>query len=319
MRQPNSTRAKAPASTPRLGWIGIGKMGSPMARAVLAAGYPVTIMEPLLENRASAVAAGARVAESIEALVAASDIVITTVARDSVLEDIVFGAGGLAEHMRAPQAFVDLSTVSPRLSAEVGEVLGAKAVDYLRAPVSGSTTTALSAQLTVIVSGPKGTWLVVKPILACFAAKQFWVGRQDEARYVKLALNVLVSGTSALLGEALAVGRCSGVPLDALLDVLCESAVASPLLAYKRQSIVADDYDPSFSVDQMIKDLELIGEVAGQANVPIELTDHVRRRFEAARRRGLGDQDYFVLVRDHMRTRAEADDKIAGIVDADLA
>lgn len=298
------------AGQARIGWIGIGKMGSPMVRTVLASGYAVTVNEPLLENRASALAAGARLAESIEDLVAESDVIITTVANDAVLHEIVFASGGLAQHLRPPQTLIDLSTVSPRLSADIAEVLEKRSVDYLRAPVSGSTVTAQSGQLTVIVSGPKPAWRRAKPLLSCFAAKRFWVGEGDEARYLKLAINVLVGGTSALLGEALAIGQCSGLPLARLLDVICESAVASPLLDYKREAILADDFDPSFSVIQMIKDFELIGEVADGAGLPLDLTESVRRRFEAARRSGLGDRDYFVLVREHIEPGGTGPDVI---------
>jgi len=287
------------AADMRIGWIGIGKMGSPMARAVLSAGYAVTVLEPLIENRASTVAAGAGVADSIEELAARSDVILTTVAQDDVLHDLVFGDGGLAQHLASRHVFVDVSTVSPRLSAEIGDVLAARAVDYLRAPVSGSTATAQSAQLTAMVSGPKRAWALVKPVLACFAARQFWVGEREEARYLKLAINVLVGGTSALLAEALAVGRAGGLPVSVLMDVICQSAVGSPLLAYKHQAIVGNDFDPSFSISQMIKDFELICEVVRQTDGPAELSEAVRRRFEAARRRGLGDRDYFVVTRDH--------------------
>lgn len=288
------------AGAVRIGWIGVGKMGSPMVRAVLAAGYRVRVHEPLLENRASAVAAGAEVADSLEELVAGSDAVVTTLARDEVLHDIVFGPQGLARHLRAPQVFMDLSTVSPRLSAEIAHLLETRGIDYLRAPVSGSTATALSAQLTVMASGPRRAWERLEPVVASFSARRFWVGEGEEARYLKLAVNVLVGGTSALLGEALAVGQRGCVPLPLLLDVICSSAAGSPLLRYKRDAIVADEYDPAFSLGQMIRDLELIGEVADDAGLALPLTDDVRRRFEAARRRGLAEQDYFVLVRDHL-------------------
>ena len=292
-----------PART-RIGWIGVGKMGSPMVRAVLAAGYPVTVNEPLLENRASALAAGAGLADTVEGVVAESDVVITTVADDAVLHEIVFGPGGLAQHLRPSQVLIDLSTVSPRLSADIAEVLDDRTVGYLRAPVSGSTATAQSGQLTVIVSGPRLAWRRMEPVLACFSAKQFWVGEGDEARYLKLAINVLVGGTSALLGEALAIGQRSGLPLETLMDVICESAVGSPLLKYKRDAILVGDFDPSFSVSQMVKDLELIGEVADAAGLALEVTDNVRRRFEAARRSGLADHDYFVLVHEHIERPA---------------
>lgn len=281
----------------RIGWAGIGKMGSPMVRAVLSEGHEVVVLEPLPENRASAVAAGARVAQTIEQVAAETEVVITTVARDEVLRDLVLGLDGFARHLRPPQIFIDLSTVSPRLSAEIAAVLEACAVPYLRAPVSGSTVTAGSAQLSAMVSGPKEAWLRVEPVLACFSARQFWVGEGDEARYLKLAVNVILGGTSALLAEALAIGRCGGLPVSVLMDVICQSAVGSPLLAYKQAAVVTDDFEPSFSIEQMIKDLELIGDVAAAAGLSTAMSDVVRRRFEAARRQGLGEMDYFVLAR----------------------
>ena len=284
----------------RIGWAGIGKMGSPMVRAVLSAGHEISVLEPLPENRASAVAAGAGVAQSIEQLTAEADVVLTTVASDDVLHELVLGEGGLAQHLRSSQIFVDLSTVSPRLSTEIAEVLDAHSVPYLRVPVSGSTVTARSAQLTAIVSGPREAWLTVEPVLACFSARQFWVGEGEEARYLKLAINVLVGGTSALLAEALALGRCGGLPVSVLMDVICQSAVGSPLLAYKQTAVVTDDFEASFSVEQMIKDFELIREVAGIAGLPTVLSDSVRRRLEAARRQGLGEMDYFVVARDFL-------------------
>ncbi len=282
----------------RIGWAGIGKMGSPMVRAVLSEGHEVVVLEPLPENRASAVAAGARVADCVEHLAASSDVVITTVARDEVLRDLVLGHDGFARHLRPSQIFVDLSTVSPRLSGEIAAALAGRCVPYLRAPVSGSTVTAGSAQLSAIVSGPRAAWLRVEPVLACFSARQFWVGEGDEARYLKLAVNVILGGTSALLAEALAIGRCGGLPVSVLMDVICQSAVGSPLLAYKQAAVVADDFEPSFSIDQMIKDLELIGDVAAEGGVATMLSDVVRRRFEAARRQGLGAMDYFVLAQE---------------------
>ncbi len=281
----------------RIGWAGVGKMGSPMVRAVLAEGHEVCVLEPLPENRASAVAAGAQVAQSVRQLAGTADIVITTVAHDEVLHDLVLGQGGFAQHLTPPQIFVDLSTVSPKLSAEIAAALEARGVPYLRAPVSGSTATAGSSQLAAMVSGPREAWRAVEPVLACFSARQFWVGEGDEARYLKLAVNVILGGTSALLAEALAIGRCGGLPVSVLMEVICQSAVGSPLLAYKQAAVVDDDFDPSFSIQQMIKDLELIGGVAAEAGVPTPLSDVVRRRFEAARRQGLGEMDYFVLAR----------------------
>jgi 3-hydroxyisobutyrate dehydrogenase-like beta-hydroxyacid dehydrogenase len=283
-------------------------MGNPMVRALLTAGYSVAVHEPLPENRASAVAAGASVADSVAHLARGCDVVMTTLADDAILHDVVFGPDGLAQCLGASQVFVEMSTVSPRVSAEIAAALAGRSVDYIRAPISGSTATATTGQLTIMASGPEPGWQRVDPILACFAAKRFWVGRDDEARYLKLAVSVLVGSLSALLGEALAIGRCGGLSVETLLDVICESAAGSPLLRYKRDAILAGDYDPSFSVDQMLKDFELIGEVADRGGITVELVAAVRRRYEAAQRAGLSDRDYFVLAKERVADQASASD-----------
>jgi 3-hydroxyisobutyrate dehydrogenase-like beta-hydroxyacid dehydrogenase len=292
-RRPKTTK-------PRVGWIGVGKMGGPLVRTLLRAGYSAILNEPLPENRASAVAAGARVAVSIEELVAECDVVVSTLKDDRVLQEVIFAPGGLAHCLRPDQIFIEMSTVSPRASADIAEVLAARGVAYLRAPMSGSTATAGAGALTIIASGPRAAWDRVEPMLSVLAAKRFWVGEKEEARYAKLAVNVLVGSTSALLAEALAVGRCGALSAETLLAIICDSAAGSPLLRYKRDAIVNGDFDAAFSVAQMIKDFELIGEVADAAGLPLEFVEQVRRRYERARREGLSEQDYFVLVRDQV-------------------
>ena len=282
----------------RIGWIGVGKMGNPIVRALLDAGLTVTLLEPRLENRASAVAAGGRVAHSVADLVAGSEMVFTTLNDDDALHRLMFGDESLATHLAPGQVFVDMSTISPRLSEDIAAVLANRGVPYLRAPISGSTATAGARSLTVIASGPEDAWRPAEPVLSVVASKTLWIGSGEEARYAKLAVNVLLGSTAALLREALAVGRAGGLGSDVLMDVLCESVVGSPLLHYKRDALAARDFEPAFSVAQMIKDLELIGEVADHSGQRLDLVQEVRRRFEQARRAGFADQDYFVVVRD---------------------
>ena len=284
------------ASTARIGWIGVGKMGSPLVRALLEAGIAVTLLEPNLENRASAVAAGGHPAASVADLVARSDMVFATLNDDAALQDLMFGEGGLADLLRPEQVFVDMSTISPRLSEDIATVLDNRGVPYLRAPVSGSTVTARARRLTIMASGPEAVWRRAEPVLVLMASRCLWVGPSEEARYAKLAVNVLLGATAALLEEALAVGRAGGLAAETLVDILCGSAVGSPLLHYKRDALVERDFEPAFSVSQMIKDLELIGEVADRAGHTLDLVPEVRRRFEKARRAGLADRDYFVVA-----------------------
>jgi 3-hydroxyisobutyrate dehydrogenase-like beta-hydroxyacid dehydrogenase len=278
-----------------VGWAGIGKMGAPMSRRVLEAGYALHVYEPLPENRATIVAEGANVAHSLEDLAAASDVIVLTIPNDAVLRNLIFSPGGLAKVMKPGQTLVEMSTVSPEISAEVSDAMKALGVSYLRAPVSGSTTTASSGTLSVMASGPEQSYKLVEPMLACFASRCFYVGQAEEARYLKLVLNALVGATSALLGEALTLGLKGNLSVETMLSVICESAVASPLIAYKRDLLVSRNFDPAFSVSQMMKDFDLILGAARSDHVPMYLASMIRQQYEAAYAEGLADKDFFVL------------------------
>lgn len=283
-------------TAPRIGWIGIGKMGRPMSRRVLKAGMKLTVYEPLVQNRASVVAEGATVATSIADLSDASDVIALTIPNDRVLESIVFGPEGLIATMRPGQILIEMSTVSPTISGRIAAALAGRSVSYLRAPVSGSTTTAASGQLSVVVSGPAAAFEIARPIFECFSVRQFHVGLAEEARYLKLVLNALVGATSALLGEALTLGRKGGLDMETMLDVIGQSAVASPLIAYKRDLLISRDFDPAFSVEQMMKDFDLILDAGRQDHVPMSLISLIRQQYEVAYTNGLADQDFFVLI-----------------------
>ncbi|MFS8114137.1 NAD(P)-dependent oxidoreductase [Rhizobium jaguaris] len=297
--------------TLRVGWAGIGKMGAPMSRRVLENGYPLTVYEPLPENRASVVAQGANVAHALEDLVEASDVVMLTIPNDAVLRQLTLAPSALVELLKPGQILVEMSTVSPELSAEVAEALGRKGVAYLRAPVSGSTITASSGMLSVMVSGPEDAFRKIEPVLANFSSKRFYLGEGEEARYLKLVLNALVGATAALLGEALTLGLKGNLSVETMLNVICESAVASPLIAYKRDLLVNRNFDPAFSVSQMMKDFDLILGAAKSDHVPMYLASMIRQQYEAAFADGLAEKDFFVLFEQYERLAGMAREKTA--------
>ncbi|MGO6694403.1 NAD(P)-dependent oxidoreductase [Rhizobium johnstonii] len=291
--------------TLRVGWAGIGKMGAPMSRRVLEAGYALSVFEPLPENRATIVAEGANVAHSLEDLAVASDVVVLTIPNDAILRDLVLSKGALADALNPGQILMEMSTVSPEISAEVSAALSERGVAYLRAPVSGSTITASSGNLSVMVSGPDDAYRKVEPMLACFSSRQFYLGKGEEARYLKLVLNALVGATAALLGEALTLGLKGNLSVETMLSVICESAVASPLIAYKRDLLVSRNFDPAFSVSQMMKDFDLILGAAKSDHVPMYLASMIRQQYEAAYADGLAEKDFFVLF--------EQSERLAGL------
>jgi 3-hydroxyisobutyrate dehydrogenase-like beta-hydroxyacid dehydrogenase len=279
-----------------VGWIGLGKMGSPMSRHIAAAGHRLHVYDPAAQARATAEREGARVERDAQAVAAAAPIVFSSIPNDAVLRSLVLGPSGLAASMKPGSIMVETSTVSPSASAEVAAALSAAGVFYLRAPLSGSTVTAEAGKLTVLASGDEAAYQQVEPLLSAFSTRQFYLGPGEEARYLKLAINMLVGATSALLAEALTFGQKGSLSIDQMLEVICESAVASPLIAYKRQMLSQRDFSPAFTVEQMIKDFDLVIDAARDEQVPVFLISLIRQQYEAARAQGRGDKDFFVLL-----------------------
>lgn len=281
-----------------IGWLGVGKMGQPMVRRLLAANYHVVVYDRDPENGRTVLGDGAYIAESPQALAKKADVVMSMIPNDRVLDELVFGEGGLAGKLGNDQVFVELSTVSPKISSKVAE--GLLTSRYLRAPVSGSTQTAESGSLTVVVSGPEEDFEVCRPVLQAFSTRQYYVGRNEEARFLKLVLNSLVAANASLMADALRLGHAGGLSRSTMMEIICESAVASPLLKYKQDNIARNDYPPAFSVSQMVKDTGLIATAAADAGIEMPINAVSLDRFRNAASRGLEEQDFFVLTSEEM-------------------
>jgi 3-hydroxyisobutyrate dehydrogenase-like beta-hydroxyacid dehydrogenase len=291
----------AAMNKPRVGWIGIGKMGLPICERLVAHGFDVTALARNDAGRERALRAGLRHEAAISGVVAGAPIVVSAISDDAALLDVVFRPAGLKETLTAGQTFVETSTVSPEASRRVAEAMAALGVDYVRSPVSGSTALAAQGGLTAVISGPAAAVARLDRFYGAFTRKTFVVGQAEEARYLKLVLNSLVGGMSALLAEALAMGRKGGLGAAEMMDVICQSAVASPLLQYKRDTIVKGAYEPAFTVSQIMKDLDIIAKVSRRDHCPMPLAAQIRQQYEAAFANGCGDLDFFVLAREAAR------------------
>jgi 3-hydroxyisobutyrate dehydrogenase-like beta-hydroxyacid dehydrogenase len=281
----------------RVGFVGLGKMGTPMCKHIRAAGFDVTAFVRNDAGRAKAAVIGVNAADTLAEVTSGANVVISAVTDDQAMISIVSGPAGLAANMKRGSTLVETSTVSPKASEQVAQLLSAAGIDYLRSPVSGSTSTAEARQLTVLASGSRGCFDKSLPILQCVSAKQYFVGEGEQARYLKLVLNTMVGATSALVAEALAIGRSGGLDMATMLEVVNNSAVASPLIRYKTQMMTDDNYAPAFPVTGMMKDFDIALALAREQHVPLPLLSHIRQSYEAAFVNGAGDQDFFVLVK----------------------
>jgi 3-hydroxyisobutyrate dehydrogenase-like beta-hydroxyacid dehydrogenase len=276
-----------------VGWIGLGKMGLPICRRLTAAGFALTCFARNDASAAKAEAESFAHCRSLEEL-ASSDVIISAVPDDAALVGIM--TPGFVAALRPDQIFIDISTVSPGASAEIARQLMRTGVHYLRSPVSGSTMHAASGQLTIMTSGPRNAFDRVQPLMAAFCARQIYLGAEEQSRYLKLAINSILAANAVLVAEALAIGEAGGLKRSDMLEVMTQSAIATPLLGYKKDLLIKGEYPPAFSVSQIMKDLDLALGAARADHIPVPVNSIVRQCFEQAYSNGLGDADFFSLA-----------------------
>ncbi len=280
----------------KIGWIGLGKMGVPMAGNLVKAGYKVSLFNRTASKAGPLQAAGAAVAGDIASLAAGSDIVVSMISDDRALEAVALGGGGVLASAPAGAVYVDMSTVSPAASARVAEAAREKGVGYVRAPVMGSIKFATESSLLILASGPAGALDACAGIFDVLGRKTVNLGENDEARMMKLSLNLMVGVTAAMLGEALTFGRRGGLDVDQMLDVINDSPLASPVIAFRSRSIRARDFTPHFTVSQVAKDTDLILDTARAANMPMPIVSLLRQNWAAMIAQGSGGLDQFAYI-----------------------
>jgi len=275
-----------------VGWIGTGKLGLPMAARIAASGARVRayVHSP---DRVAAVQAREVLGVTFDEM-AAQNIVFSSLPDDAALRQV---AGKLIPALRRGGVLVETSTVSPTVSAEISKELEAHGIAYLRAPVSGNPIAAEAGKLTAMVSGPKEAFEVIRPLMASYSQAQFWLGDGEQARYTKLAVNLMLAVSAGMLGEALALARRGNVAAADIMDVIAASALGSPMVVGKVGFLKAADYTPTFSGQQMAKDLDLILSAANATGVAAPLAALMRTQFAAICARGEIDQDFIAVVK----------------------
>jgi 3-hydroxyisobutyrate dehydrogenase-like beta-hydroxyacid dehydrogenase len=281
----------------KIGFIGAGRMGGPMVRFLVKAGYVVTVCDPDPNARARARSHGAAEAPTIKACVLASDIVFSSLPDDKVLRHVTLGPDGVFASASAGLIYIDTSTVSPAASADVAAGAAARGVAYLRMPVSGNSNSAEAGQITALVSGPPPAWEKVKPAVQKFSVAQVYVGEAEQARYMKLVINLLVANSATLMAEALALGRKGGLDWNTMLDGLTASTIGSPWLNAKAKLLKVRDFTPTFTPAQLSKDVDLMLQAGDQLGIPMPMTATTRQLMKATIGDGYGAEDFIAVVK----------------------
>ena len=278
--------------------MGVGKMGLPMARHLQQAGHPVCVTDLDAGRLQLARDAGLSVSTDVSTDIGRARWVFSSLPHDQALLAVVEQLAGQA---RAGTVWVDTSTVSMSASAQAAQRCQACGIRYLRVTVSGNNHMAESAQLTVLASGARADYDELLPALRCWGPNHFYLGEAEQARLMKLVINLMIAQTSAMLAEAMTLGRQGGLDWQTLWQVVGSSAVASPIMKAKSQQLGRPlgerDFSPTFTVHQMLKDIGLIMQAGADLHVPLTQTGQTQQWMQAAIAQGDGELDYAAIFR----------------------
>ena len=286
-----------------MGLIGLGNMGTAIAERLLDGGYELIVSNRTPGKSEALEARGATVAPSPEGLAAQVEVVLTSLADDGAFEAV---ATRVVDAARPGAVLVDVSTVSVDSSARVAAHADERSVRYLRAPVSGNPAVVRAGNLTFIVSGDRATLDEIEPVLLAIGPTIHYVGEDERARVVKLAINLMIAVLAQAMSEALVFGERAGVSRAALLEVMGSSAVGAPFVKYKTDPLLRDDYSATFTTALMEKDIDLVLDAADEGGVELPLALEMKRQLRAASEAGYADDDFIALFQ-HLRRASGLD------------
>ena len=287
----------------KIGFVGLGAMGTPMARKLIEAGHELIVYNRTRSRAESLAASGARIAETSGQAAAGCDAVITMVADDAALEAIVFGQQGILQSLGAGKVHISCSTISVALSRRLGDAHRERRQDYIAAPVFGRPEAAAAAKLFIVASGSDDQIGRCEPLFHAIGQKTFVLGDDAAAaNVVKLTGNFLISTVIESLSEAFALARKSGVDPKQFLEILTSSLFNAPVYKTYGAMVAAQKFEPvGFKLPLGLKDNRLVMAAAEEKSVPLPLASLIHDRFIAAIANGLAESDWSAISTMAMR------------------
>ncbi len=280
-----------------VGFIGLGIMGRPMAINLLRAGFPVVVYNRTEDKTEALVKEGAEKAASPAEVARYCPVVVTIVSDTPDVQEVILGNNGVIEGVEAGSIVIDMSTISPRATREIGLLLGKKGASMLDAPVSGGDIGAQQGTLSIMVGGDAGIFARCRHILSAMGKSIVHVGPSGMGQTVKLMNQILVAGHLNALAEALLFAQKSGADLEKAISAVEGGAAGSWALSNLGPKIIKRDFEPGFMVDLIQKDLNLVMEAAKEMKLPLFGTGLIHNFYYSLQCSGEGGEGTQALVR----------------------
>jgi len=281
----------------RIGFIGLGIMGFPMASHLLKAGYLLTVYNRTIEKAKKLEEMGARIAHSPREVSEESDIVFAMVSNSEAIEEIVFGENGIIEGAREGLIFINCSTVSPKTNIELSKKLKEYGIEVLDAPVTGSGVQARAGKLTFMVGGKREIYERCLPLFLTMGKEAYHVGDIGAGSYTKLANNTMLAINMMSLAEGLILAAKAGIDPEIFLKIVCGGGAKSSIAEAKIPKIVSRDFTPDFKESLMLKDVGLALDQADEFNITLPILSLCREILKIADIEGYGDEDLCAMIK----------------------
>lgn len=280
----------------KVGFIGLGTMGSNICRNVLKAGYPVVVSDINQAAVDQFVKEGAQAAVNLKELAEMADLVITMLPSSKEVEAVVFSAQGLAAGMKKGSILIDMTTANPMKTKEISEKLGEKGIEMVDAPVSGGQVKAKDGTLTIMVGGREEIYKKCLPVLEAAGEKIFYIGPTSSGHAMKLVNNFLTGCNLAATTEAIMTAVKAGISPQVAVDVLQVSSGRTEAVENKFPNFVLPNRDYNFLFDLIYKDLSLYTELAEAMKVPAFISSVVQQIYRIPITKGEGRKDFLNIV-----------------------
>jgi 3-hydroxyisobutyrate dehydrogenase len=286
-----------PDNKQRVGFIGIGAMGTPMSKHILDAGFPLTVYDRNPARMEEFTARGVPVAAGCADIARRSDVVITMIGQVADELEVVLGAGGVLEGAHPGLILIDMSTVGIVATKKMAQAAHEKGVAFLDATVSGSVGPAKEGKLRFMVGGEREVLDKVAPVLMSMGEHFYHVGPNGAGSAMKVIVNLMIGMTVMAVAETLTLGRQAGLDPQQMLEILGVTAVSSPHLKNKGKMMIEGQFEPAFALKYMQKDFDLIMEAAHELKTPLFTSAVAHQVYTAANVSGYGDLDYSAVVK----------------------
>ncbi|MDQ0087274.1 3-hydroxyisobutyrate dehydrogenase [Paenibacillus anaericanus] len=281
----------------KIGFIGLGTMGAPMAANLLKQGYEVIVYNRTSAKSEALAEQGATIATTPRDAANAVDTVITMVSDDASIAAVYEGKDGLLAGLQAGTTVIDCSTISPALVRQLAESIKSLGCTFLDAPVTGSSPAAISGTLVFMVGGDAEVLAAQTDIFDTLGKKILHMGPNGSGAVAKLAHNTIVGINNLALAEGFAIAAKSGLPADAFLELVQLGSAGSKAAELKGRKIIEHDFTNQFSLALMLKDLKLASSLTDESSIPSPMLNMAKSLFQAGQAEGFGEEDLSAVVK----------------------